>query len=93
MDPLGLIISWLPVLIVEPVVLTPILTGAANMVDLLALFPSCGVVLSVPCQLTYAGVWKTGAVLHAASEKISLERIVQRACKVSPLITASPTNY
>ena len=89
MYPLGLIISWLLVLIGELVVLPPIQTGEANMLDPMAVFLSRGVVPSVPCQLTSAGVRKTCAELRATSVTISLERIVRCACKVSPLPSAS----
>ena len=86
---LGLIISWLPVLIGEPVVLPPIQTGEANLVESMAVFPSHGVVLSVPIQLTSTGVRKKRAALHATSVTISLEIIVWSACKVSIFPAAS----
>ena len=53
------------------------------------IFPSCGVVLPMPCCLTYAGFRKTCAALRAASMTISSKRIVRHACKVSPLLVAS----
>ena len=90
MDPLGLIISWPPVLLVEPVVLTSIITGEANVVDPMVVLPSRGVVMSMQCRITSAEVWKTLAALRAASVTIFFEKITRRACKVSQLPAASP---
>ena len=89
MDPLGLMISWLLVLIGEPVVLPPIRTGEANLVDPMSVLPSRGVVPSVPCRLASAGVCKSCAALHNASVTISFKRIVWHACKFSSLPAAS----
>ena len=85
MDPLGQIISWLPFLIGELVVLPPIQTGEANLVDPMTVLPSHGVVLSVPCRITSAGFRKTRAALRAVSVTIYSKRIVRSACKVPPL--------
>ena len=89
MDPLGLIISWLPFVIREPVVLPPIQTGEVNLVYPMSVFLSHGLVLSMPFRLTSVGVRKTCAALRAVSVTIYFKRIVWRACKVSPLPAAS----
>ena len=91
MDPLGLIIYWLPVLIWELVVLPSIKTGEANLVDPMSVLPSCEVVLYVRFRLRSAGVWKTRTSMCAVSVMISFERIVSQACKISPLLAASST--
>ena len=89
MDPFGLIISWIPYLVGETVVLPPIWNGEVNLVELTEVLPYHGVVLSVPFCLTSAGVWKTHAALCAAPVTISFDRITQSTCKVS-LLVASP---
>ena len=89
MDPLGLIIYWLPVMLGEPVILTPIRNREANLVDPMAVLPSRGVVLSVSCRLTSEGFRKTRAALRVASVTISFETIVWHTCKGSPLPAAS----
>ena len=89
MDPLGLIIYCFPVLLGEPVVLTPTRTGEVNLVDPMSVLPSQGVVTSVPFRIMSAGVQKTCAALRAMSVTISFEIIVQRACKLFPLPAAS----
>ena len=91
MDPLGLIISWLPVLVGEPVLLLTIQTEEVNLMELLGVFPSHGVDLSVTCWLTSAGVRKSCAALYVVSVTISIRRIVRRTYKVSPLPVASST--
>ena len=47
MEPLGLIISILPVLIEKPVVMPQIQTGYVNLEDTMSVLPYRGVVLSV----------------------------------------------
>ena len=54
MYPLGLIISWLPVLCGEPVAITTIQTGEADLVEPMAVFLSHGVVASISFRLTSA---------------------------------------
>ena len=56
MDPLVLIIYWLPVLLGEPVVLPTILTGEAKLMESLEVLPFRGVVPSVSCELISAGL-------------------------------------
>ena len=85
MDPLGLILSWFPVLLGELVVLSPIRNREVNLEDPRAFFLSRGVVLYVPFCLMSERVWKICAVLRTASVTISFKRIVRRACKVSTL--------
>ena len=87
--PPGLIISWLPFLLWEPVVLTPIQTGEANVVKPMKVLPYHGVVLFMPYRLTSTGVRKTHAALRITSVTISFERIVRRACKVSAFTAAA----
>ena len=89
MDTLRLIISWLPVLLGEPVVLPPIRTGESNLVDPMTVLPSRGVVPPMTFRITYVGVWETHEALRAASVTISFKTIVWLACKVSPLPAAS----
>ena len=89
MDPLELIIYWLPVLLVELVLLPPIRTDESKLLDPMAVFPSRGVVPSVPCRIMSAGFSKTRVSLRAVSVTISFNRIVRRAFKVSPLPAAS----
>ena len=91
MEPLGLIISWLPVLLGETVVLPLLQTGEVNLVDPTELLTSHVVVPSVPFRRTSAGVRKICAALRTASVTTSFETIIRRACKVSPLPATSST--
>ena len=95
MDPLGLIISLIPVLLGELFVLPLIQTGEANLVDHMAVLPSRGVVPSVTFQLTSAVVQRTRAALRvalrAAFMEISFEIILRCTCKASILSAASST--
>ena len=78
-----------PSLFGEMVVLPTIWTVKFNLVNPMAVLPSCGVVISVPCRLTSAGFCKTFAALGSASMTISFNRIVRRKCKISPLPAAT----
>ena len=89
MDPLGLPIFWLSILVGETKGPEPIQTGVVNLGDILKVFPSRGFVLSVSFQFTTVGSLKIHAPLRVASVTISLELIVWRACKF-PLISATP---
>ena len=81
--PFGVPISWLPILIGEMVVPAPIRTGKFNLEDLMEVFLSFGVVLSLPVRLAPPGVYKTCALLCAASLMITFEIGIWRACGVS----------
>ena len=59
--PFRLLISWLPILVGEMVVPAPIITGRFNAGELIELFPSRGVVPSLPVWLTSPGFRKTRA--------------------------------
>ena len=90
MEPLGLPISWLPILVGETKGPTPIRTGLVNLGGVLTVFPSRGIVLSVSLQFTTGGSLKTPAALRTASVTISFKRIVHTAWIVPPLI-ATPS--
>ena len=64
----------------------------ANMVDPMEVLLYRGVYLPVPFWITSVGVRKTRAALPAAYVTIYFKRIVRRACKFSPLPTASSKN-
>ena len=89
MDPLGLLTSWLPVLVGETVVPPPIRTGEVNLGDLLEVFPSHGIVPFVSFRFTATGSLKKRAPLRATSVTITFEEIVWRACTV-PLTATTP---
>ena len=78
--PFGVPISWLPIFIVEMVVPVPIRTGKFNLGDLMEVFLSCDMVLSLTVRLAPPGVHKTRSLLRAASTMITFEVGVWRAC-------------
>ena len=88
--PFGLIISYIPILVGEVVVPLPIRTEEFNLRYLMGVLPSCGVVPSLPDQVTPPGVRKTRAPLRAVSVTINFEAGVWRVC-VFPLPDATPS--
>ena len=90
MGPLGLLISWLLVLVAETVVPPTIITGEVNLGGVLEVFLSCGIVPFVSFRFTAAGSWKTCAPMCAASVTITFEEIVWHACAV-PLPATPPS--
>ena len=89
MGPLGLLIYWLTVLVVDMEGPPPTRTGEGNLGGILGFFPSRGIVPFVSFRFTIVGSWKTCAPLCAASMTTSFKAIVWRACKV-PLLVATP---
>ena len=75
-DPFGLIISWLLIIVGVTVVLTSTITGEVNLRDLLEMLLSCQIVLSVSFWFTSARSRKTRASLCTASMTITFELIV-----------------
>ena len=72
-DPFGLTISWLPVLVGETVVPPPIITGEFILGDLVEGLQPCGVVPSLPILLTSPGARKMRALLRASSVMITFK--------------------
>ena len=91
MDPLGLKMSWLPILDEKIEGQAPIRSGVVNLGGVSTLFPSHGIIMSMSFQFTTVGYLKTRAVLRAASVTISFELIVRTTCKVPPLAVTPPT--
>ena len=74
--PIGLIISWFLFWIEELVVLWQIWIGEVNLAADTTLFPSHGVVTSLPVLLTSLGVQKICAPLRTVSVTISFDKTV-----------------
>ena len=82
---IGLIISWFLFRLGESVVLWQILIGEVNLAAATTLFPSCGVVPSLPVLLTSLGVQKICAPVRTAPVTISFEITICHTSKVSPI--------
>ena len=70
-EPFGMIISWLPVVVGETGVPPQIMTGEVNLGDLMEVLTSSKIVLSVSVRFTSAEFWQTRAPLRAASVTIT----------------------
>ena len=79
MDPFGMPISWLPILVVETEGLPPFQTRVVNLVGVPTFFPSRGIFLSVSFHFTTVVSLKTRVPLRTVSVTISFKVIVQNS--------------